>query len=71
MKFIRLTEVKKMTGLGRSSIYKFMADDSYPQTVSLGGRAVAWVEKEVQEWMFEKIAKRDLNCPLNVPLSAS
>ncbi|SGZ19792.1 AlpA family transcriptional regulator [Moritella viscosa] len=67
MKFIRLTEVKKMTGLGRSSIYSFMADGSFPQTVSLGGRAVAWVEKEVEEWMFERIAKRDLN----VPLSAS
>ena len=66
MKFIRLTEVMARTGLGRSSIYNHMADGSFPQSVSLTARAVAWVEEEVQEWMFEKIAKRDLNCPLSV-----
>ena len=69
MKFIRLPEVKKMTGLGRSSIYNFMADGSFPQTMSLGGRSVAWLEKEVQEWMLEKIAERDLNRPLSGPLN--
>jgi len=69
MKFIKLTEVIAMTGLGRSSIYNFMADGSFPQSVPLTARAVRWLEKEVQEWMLEKIAERDLNRPLGGPLN--
>lgn len=36
MKFIRLKEVINITGLGRSSIYKFMSVGNYPQSISLG-----------------------------------
>ena len=47
------------TGLGRSSIYKFMDEETFPKSVSLGGRAVAWVESEIEDWMCEKLSKRD------------
>jgi prophage regulatory protein len=42
MKLIRLKEVMELTGLGRSSIYKFMEEGDFPQSTSLGDRAVAW-----------------------------
>ena len=58
MRFIRLKEVMHVTGLGRSSIYNYMAEGRFPKTVSLGGRAVAWVESEVQEWLIEKVSER-------------
>lgn len=58
MRIIRLSEVKAMTGLGRSSIYKFMGEGIFPQSVSLGERAVGWVESEVQEWIEERVAQR-------------
>lgn len=58
MRFIKLKEVMKITGLGRSSIYKFMADATFPQTISLGERAVAWEESEVEEWQQAKIESR-------------
>lgn len=59
MKLIRLKDVMDLTGLGRSSIYKFMDESRFPKSVSLGDRAVAWVESEVEEWIFDKIALRD------------
>jgi len=59
MRFLRLKEVMASTGLGRSSIYKFMDEDTFPKTVSLGGRAVAWVESEIEDWMSERLSKRD------------
>jgi len=59
MKLIRLKEVIAQTGLSRSSIYKFMNDGIFPNSVSLGGRSVAWVESEVIEWMEGKISARD------------
>lgn len=58
MKIVRLAEVKNMTGLGRSSIYKFVSEGSFPKPVSLGARAVGWVEAEVDAWIGAKVAKR-------------
>ncbi|MBE4009766.1 AlpA family transcriptional regulator [Vibrio parahaemolyticus] len=60
MRFLRLKEVMSLTGLGRSTIYKFMADETdFPKSVPLGGRAVAWVESEVEEWMESRLSMRD------------
>lgn len=60
MRFLRLKDVMSLTGLGRSTIYKFMADEiDFPKTVPLGGRAVAWVESEIEEWMEQRLALRD------------
>ncbi|CAK2676251.1 DNA-binding transcriptional activator AlpA [Vibrio crassostreae] len=59
MRFLRLKEVIALTGLGRSSIYKFMDENTFPKTVSLGGRAVAWLESEIEEWMEQRLALRD------------
>ena len=36
MRFMRLTEVIKDTGLGRSSIYKRIAEGEFPKPVPLG-----------------------------------
>ena len=59
MKLIRLKEVMERTGLGRTSIYNFMTAGSFPKSVSLGARAVAWVESEVDDWIVERIKERD------------
>ena len=48
-----------MTSLSRATIYKYMADDSFPRPVSLGAKAVAGVEDEVESWVFNKIEQRD------------
>ena len=60
MRFIRLKEVMHVTGLGRSSIYNYMAEGRFPQTVSLGGRAVAWVESEITDWTLTKVSGRNI-----------
>jgi prophage regulatory protein len=52
---IRLPQVKRLTGLARSSIYRRVQDRSFPAPVNLGGRAVAWVESEVQGWIQSRI----------------
>ena len=38
----RLPVVLKMTGLGCSTIYRWIADGSFPPSVRLGPHAVAW-----------------------------
>ena len=59
MKLIRLTKVMDYTGLARSTIYKYIAEGTFPRPVSLGSRAAAWVESEVQDWILTRIEERD------------
>ncbi len=56
-RFLRLTEVMARTGLSRSTIYVRMEQGRFPQPVSLGGRAVGWIESEVDEWMSNRVAE--------------
>ncbi len=42
IRLIRYREVLTMTGLSRSSLYRFIEENQFPTQVQLGGRAVAW-----------------------------
>tara|TARA_B100001250_G_scaffold392981_1_gene395292 strand:+ start:1907 stop:2107 length:201 start_codon:yes stop_codon:yes gene_type:complete len=59
-KFIRLPVVIQLTGYRRSAIYEKMAAGTFPQPVKLGPRAIAWLSSEVESWMDERIAERDM-----------
>ena len=52
---LRLPTVKARTGLSRSTIYLRIAEGSFPAPVSLGGRAVGWIEAEVSDWLTKRI----------------
>ncbi len=52
---LRLPHVKKRTGLSRSTIYLRISNNEFPAPISLGGRAVGWVESEIDDWLTEKI----------------
>lgn len=53
---LRLPAVKTCTGLSRSTIYLRVSQGTFPRPVSLGGRAVGWVEADIQSWLAERIA---------------
>ena len=55
---LRLPDVKAQTGLSRSTLYLRVAQGTFPAPVSLGGRAVGWLEAEVQAWLQERIDER-------------
>ena len=52
---LRLPDVINRTGLSRSSIYLRVSNDEFPKAISLGGRAVGWLESEIEEWLAEKV----------------
>lgn len=53
----RRSDVEKITGLSRSSIYDMMSRGEFPTPVRIGRRAVAWRESELSAWL----AQRDLS----------
>jgi prophage regulatory protein len=62
---LRLPAVKARTGLCRSAIYQYVANGSFPRPVSLGARAVGWVEAEVEAWISFKIKESRDKRPAN------
>lgn len=54
---LRRKKVQEITGLSRSSIYAKMSGGSFPKSISLGERAVGWIEAEVLDWLQEQIKK--------------
>lgn len=63
MRIIRLKEVMHSTGLARSTIYKFIAQGTFPRSVSLSDNCVGFLEEEVQNWILSRIEIRDLQFP--------
>ncbi len=53
-RIIRLREVIRRVGLCRSSIYQYIRAGRFPRQVTLGGRAVGWIELEIDQWIDER-----------------
>lgn len=62
---IRQPRVSEKTGLGRSAIYARLIfnpkrpndyDQTFPKPIKIGGRAVAWVESEIDAWIESRVA---------------
>ena len=47
---VRIAAVVRMTGLGRSTIYRLIAEDKFPSPVRLAKRAVAWRRIDLEQW---------------------
>ena len=47
---LRMRAVTRLTGLGRSTIYRLVALDQFPSPVRLAKRAVAWRRSDIERW---------------------
>jgi prophage regulatory protein len=47
---LRMPTVMRLTGLGRSTIYRLVAARKFPSPVRLGPRAVAWRSSDLDQW---------------------
>ena len=56
---LRLSDVRKITRLSKSSVYSYMNAGTFPKSISLGARSVAWLESEIHHWINDRINLRD------------
>lgn len=54
-RILRLKDVCKATGLGRSFIDQLQAEQRFPHSIKIGARAVGWLESEVRQWIDNRI----------------
>lgn len=58
LSILRRRQVEKRVGLTRSPLYARIKAGNFPKPVQLGnGRAVGWLEHEVDAWLAEQIQK--------------
>ena len=55
-RLLRLPEVQRLTGLGRSVIYQQMRDGVFPRSIKIGPRAASWSEAAVYGWIQQRLA---------------
>ena len=50
-RIVRREEVSQLTGLARATIYKKVADGSFPPPIRLGTRSVGWRLSDIVTWL--------------------
>lgn len=50
-RLLALPEIKRLTSLGRTSIWRLEKDGAFPKGMRLTPRCVRWRESEVLQWM--------------------
>jgi prophage regulatory protein len=58
---LRLRSVIARTGLSKSSIYAMVKQGKFIPPVSLGARAVGWIESDVDQWIVTHEVKTEGN----------
>ena len=54
-RILRRPAVEERSGLGRSTIYDYMARGLFPQPIRLGERAVGWRESDINSWIESRL----------------
>ena len=51
MKFLGIKQVLELTGLSRTSVWRFEKNGDFPKRRQLGPRRVGYVDSEISNWM--------------------
>lgn len=60
---LRLPAVMARTGLARSTIYLRMSEGTFPPQVSIGARAVGWLESAINGWIASLVEQSGQEIP--------
>lgn len=58
LKLLNIAQVCEKTSMSKSTVYRRMETQLFPQSVAVGTRNVAWLEHEVDEWIVGQMELR-------------
>ncbi|WP_435656890.1 helix-turn-helix transcriptional regulator [Brucella pituitosa] len=50
-RLLDVNDVKRLTTLGKTTIYQYVKDDKFPKPLRLGANKIRWREDEIVEWL--------------------
>ena len=53
-RILRRRAVEEMVGIGRSTLYAWVAEGGFPRPLRLGARAVGWRESDIHAWLASR-----------------
>lgn len=53
---LKLSEVKLITSLSGSTIYRLISQSDFPKQIKLSERSSGWIASEIEQWLEERIA---------------
>lgn len=56
---LKLSEVVKITGLSKSTIYEYMKHGLFPKQIKIGIRRVGWTSSSISSWTDKKIVESE------------
>lgn len=59
-KVLRLPQVIEKVQVGRSSIYLWMKQGTFPKQIKIGPRSAGWLEAEIDDWVESRTQERDV-----------
>jgi prophage regulatory protein len=59
-RLLRIKQVEEKTGFKRAHLYALMREGKFPKSVHLGIRSVGWDSIEIDRWIAERIAERNV-----------
>ncbi len=61
VRLITLDEVIDRIPYSKVHIYRLMEQGKFPRSVQVGAQRIAFVEKEIDEWIASRMQNRDMN----------
>lgn len=59
LRLLRAKDVSEMTGLAKSTIYKYSRNGKFPKSKRLGKNYVVWRSDEIEEWITRQLEEAD------------
>ena len=70
-RLVRAKQVReRVGGISLSTLYRWMADNTFPQPVQLSGRSVAWDSAAIDHWVAERLAGPRTKAALPTPIAS-
>ncbi|HEY3328120.1 MAG TPA: AlpA family phage regulatory protein [Novimethylophilus sp.] len=53
-KILRIADAVQKTGLSRSTIYRLLEAEDFPEPIRLSKRAIGWTEEQLNGWISSR-----------------
>lgn len=62
-RLLSVHDARRLTGLGRSTIYALIANSTFPRPAKIGRKTV-FSEREIRGWIHEHLSRRPKATPI-------